>query len=113
MYVENNMKYMKYFCRRLKVAYYKESQRRYNQKRVQYNINRKSENDRKDGERVKAYLEQTGQSANTYIKGLIRRDIDDKGFVVVDDVADASINKMPMDDAHNNDAVIFCYTTKS
>lgn len=33
-----------------------------------------------DGERVKAYLEQTGQSANSYIKALIKADLDAKGF---------------------------------
>ena len=35
-----------------------------------------------DGERVKAYLEQTGQSANSYIKALIKADLDAKGFCV-------------------------------
>lgn len=38
--------------------------------------------EREDGERVKAYLEQTGQSANAYIKGLIKADLDAKGFNV-------------------------------
>lgn len=38
--------------------------------------------EREDGERVKAYLEQTGQSANSYIKGLIKADLDSKGFNV-------------------------------
>ena len=35
-----------------------------------------------DSERVKAYLEQTGQSANSYIKALIKADLDSKGFNV-------------------------------
>jgi len=34
--------------------------------------------------RIKAYLAQTGQSANSYIKGLIKADLDSKGFVVDD-----------------------------
>lgn len=38
--------------------------------------------ERKDGERIKAYLEQTGQSANSYIKELIKRDLDNKGFIL-------------------------------
>lgn len=38
--------------------------------------------EREDGERVKAYLEQTGQSANSYIKALIKADLDSKGFNV-------------------------------
>lgn len=41
----------------------------------------------KDGERLKAYLSQTGQSANSYIKGFIKADLDSKGFTV-DDMAD-------------------------
>lgn len=77
------------------MAYSKESQKRYNQKRLQYNICWKSEDDKKDGERVKAYLEQTGQSANSYIKSLIKRDLDDKGFAMDD--------KAPVADTHNND----------
>lgn len=44
-----------------------------------------------DGERVKAYLEQTGQSANNYIKGLIKADLDAKGFNV-DSAADSDNN---------------------
>lgn len=60
------------------MAYYKESQKKYKEKirqyKVQYNLQEQ------DGERVKAYLEQTGQSANAYIKGLIKADLDAKGF---------------------------------
>lgn len=41
--------------------------------------------ERKEGERLKAYLSQTGQSANSYIKGLIKADLDSKGFTVDDD----------------------------
>lgn len=47
--------------------------------------------ERKDGERVKAYLEQTGQSANSYIKALIKADLDAKGFSV-DSAADSDNN---------------------
>lgn len=38
--------------------------------------------ERKDGERIKAYLEQTGQTANAYIKSLIKADLDSKGFTL-------------------------------
>ena len=38
--------------------------------------------DIQDGKRLKAYLEQTGQSANSYIKALIKADLDSKGFNV-------------------------------
>ncbi len=40
--------------------------------------------ERQDGKRIKAYLEQTGQSANSYIKALIKADLDNKGFVLPD-----------------------------
>lgn len=33
-----------------------------------------------ESERLRKYLEQTGQSANSYIKGLIRADLDSKGI---------------------------------
>lgn len=36
--------------------------------------------DKEEGERVKAYLASTGQSANAYIKALIKKDLDEKGF---------------------------------
>ena len=32
-----------------------------------------------EGQRLKAYLAKTGQSANSYIKGLIKSDLDAKG----------------------------------
>lgn len=40
---------------------------------VQYNT------DKLEGQRLKAYLAQTGQSANSYIKELIKADLDSKG----------------------------------
>lgn len=36
--------------------------------------------DANQGNTLKAYLEQTGQSANSYIKALIKADLDAKGF---------------------------------
>lgn len=41
---------------------------------VQYNT------DKLEGERIKAYLVETGQNANSYIKSLIKKDLDEKGF---------------------------------
>lgn len=35
--------------------------------------------EKREGLRVKAYLASTGQSANSYIKGLIKADLDSKG----------------------------------
>ncbi|WP_236354791.1 hypothetical protein [Konateibacter massiliensis] len=38
--------------------------------------------DLEEGKRVKAYLDQTGQSVNSYIKALIKADLDSKGFII-------------------------------
>ena len=40
--------------------------------------------ERDEGLRIKAYLAQTGQSANSYIKGLIKADLDSRGFDIDD-----------------------------
>lgn len=64
------------------MAYSREAQKRYNEKTIMIAASYKPGTDLKEGQRVKAYLEQTGQSANSYIKGLIRRDLDDKGFMI-------------------------------
>lgn len=66
------------------MTYYKDSQSEYNKKCLQYKVQYRL-NDIKDGERLKAYLAKTGQSANSYIKGLIKTDLDAKGFTVGDD----------------------------
>lgn len=54
----------------------------YNSKTIAFSIGYRSENDAMEGQRLKAYLSQTGQSANSYIKGLIKADLDSKGFTV-------------------------------
>ena len=36
-------------------------------------------NEIKEGKRLKSYLETTGQSANSYLKDLIKKDLDSKG----------------------------------
>ena len=59
----------------------KKAYKTYNSKSIQLAVNYRP-TDIKDGERVKAYLEQTGQSANSYIKALIKADLDTKGFSV-------------------------------
>ncbi len=66
------------------MAYSKESQKRYNDQRVQYNISWKSKEDKKEGMRLKTYLEQSGQTANIYIKELIKKDLDNKGVVYLE-----------------------------
>ena len=46
---------------------------------IEYNTIGYTPTDIAEGKRLKAYLEQSGQSANSYIKGLIKTDLDGKG----------------------------------
>lgn len=62
------------------MSYNAEAQKRYRKKSIQLAINYRPGTDIKEGERIKAYLEQTGQSANSYIKELIKRDLDSRGI---------------------------------
>lgn len=61
----------------------KEADKRYREKikpltfAIAYKVN-----DINEGKRLKEYLEQTGQSANSYIKNLIKKDLDNKNFDV-------------------------------
>ena len=61
----------------------KEADRRYREKckpmtfTVAYKVT-----DIDEGKRLKAYLEQTEQSANSYIKALIKADLDSKDFTI-------------------------------
>jgi len=64
------------------MAYNAKAQKKYRAKSIQLAVNYRPGTDIQDGERIKAYLEQTGQSANSYIKGLIKADLDAKGFNV-------------------------------
>lgn len=65
-----------------------EAQKKYEKKRmkqcktyaIKYSLYIDSEN--RENERLKAYLEVTGQSANSYIKRLIKNDLDEKGIML-------------------------------
>lgn len=61
------------------MTYYKKSQDKYKKKITQFKV-QYSLNDEQEGRRIKAYLAQTGQSANSYIKGLIKANLDNKGL---------------------------------
>lgn len=63
------------------MAYSAKGQKKYNTNSVYLTV-KYTPNEQVEGQRVKAYLEKTGQSANSYIKGLIKRDLDSKGFVM-------------------------------
>lgn len=57
----------------------KEADKRYRDKvkPLTFAISYKS-TDMEEGKKLQSYLERTGQSANSYIKGLIKRDLDEK-----------------------------------
>lgn len=69
--------------------YYKKSQTDYKKKLIQAKAQYSLE-DIKDGQRLKAYLAQSGQTANSYIKSLIKSDLDAKGipYPVDDNIQD-------------------------
>lgn len=62
------------------MAYNKEVQSRYRRKIAQFKAEYSlSEEDKREALRIRAYLKQSGQSANAYIKALIKSDLDAKG----------------------------------
>lgn len=65
------------------MAYNKKADENYRKKidrmAIKYGIAEQAES-----ERLRSYLAQTGQSANSYIKGLIKRDLDEKGIAYPD-----------------------------
>jgi len=64
------------------MAYNAKAQKKYRDKSIQLAVNYRPGTDIQDGQRIKTYLEKTGQSANSYIKALIKADLDAKGFNV-------------------------------
>lgn len=74
-----------------------ESQKKYEKKRMQdcktYTTKYRLylDNEKNEQQRLEKYLEQTGQSANSYIKSLIKADLDSKGFSV-DNTTDMDTN---------------------
>lgn len=60
------------------MAYNAKAQKKYREKTLQVTV-KYTPTDIKEGKRVKEYLAQTGQSANSYIKSLIKQDLDSKG----------------------------------
>ena len=56
----------------------KKAQQKANEQRIFISATYRK-NDLKEGQRLKSYLESTGQSANAYLKELIKKDLDSKG----------------------------------
>lgn len=61
------------------MAYSAKSQKTYNDKCYRFSI-KFVPSESEEITRFKAYLAQSGQSANSYIKSLIKSDLDAKGF---------------------------------
>lgn len=71
------------------MAYNKEVQSRYKKKIAQFKAEYSlSEEDKREALRIRTYLKKTGQSANAYIKALIKRDLDNKGIPYPDNQED-------------------------
>ena len=69
------------------MAYNKEVQSRYRKKIVQFKAEYSlSEEDKKEASRIRAYLKESGQSANAYLKALIKADLDAKGMPYPDNI---------------------------
>lgn len=69
------------------MAYNKEVQSRYRKKIAQFKAEYSlSEEDTREASRIRAYLKQSGQSANAYIKTLIKADLDAKGIPYPDNI---------------------------
>ena len=60
----------------------KKAQKKYDKKSINFAISYK-QHETAEGERVKKYLSDTGQSANAYIKSLIKADLDSKGILLL------------------------------
>lgn len=58
----------------------KRAQKKYNKKTITIAASYKPGTDLEEGQRVKDYLKQTRQTANSYIKELIKRDLDSKNI---------------------------------
>lgn len=63
------------------MAYNKDAQKRYNEKTLTFAV-KYYPTDIVEGKRLKKYLEESGESANGYIKDLIKNDMDSKGILL-------------------------------
>lgn len=70
----------------------KRAQKKYNQNTITISASYKPGTDIAEGQRIKSYLAQTGQSANAYIKQLIKSDLDSKNVPYPNDNTDTADN---------------------
>lgn len=59
----------------------KKAQKKYNEKTITFACSYKPGTDSEEGKKIKEYLQQSGQSVNSYIKELIKRDLEKKGVL--------------------------------
>ena len=57
----------------------RKADRKYNEKKINFALTY-TPTDKEEGLRLKAYLNSTNQSANSYIKSLVKADLDNKGM---------------------------------
>ena len=83
--------------------YNKKSQDTYNNKSIVFSCCYRPGTDLPEGQRLKSYLAQTGQTANAYIKQLIKQDMDRRGIHYPS--GNPAENPMPIPDGidDNND----------
>ena len=65
--------------KRIRTDASRKADKKYNEKSIGFAISYRP-TDIQDGKRLKAYLADTGKSANAYIKELIKKDMDNKGI---------------------------------
>lgn len=61
----------------------RKADKKYSEKTMTFTI-KYTPTDKEDGLRLKAYLNSTNQSANSYIKSLVKTDLDNKGIAYED-----------------------------
>lgn len=71
--------------KRIRTDASRKADKTYNEKRIPFSIGY-TPVDIEEGKRLKAYLKETEKSANSYIKGLIKADLDSKGIPYPDDM---------------------------
>lgn len=68
-----------------KSTYNADAQKKYNAKTILFAV-KYYPTDITDGKRLKQFLECSGQSANSYLKSLIKKDLDEKNFYIDEDL---------------------------
>lgn len=61
----------------------RKADKKYNEKKINFALTY-TPTDKEEGLRLKAYLNSTNQSANSYIKSLVKADLDNKGIPYTD-----------------------------